>query len=102
MSEIAWLVKLMTEHKLSAQVKATILARIGEVEAALSKNINIAVPPMAPRHIGTVQAPSTQRILDEMASEQAVAPVLPPRVIIPQEIVTSKGNGTSTRGPKKW
>lgn len=96
MTEIAWLVKLMTEHKLSAQVKAEFIARIGEVEANLTKT------PISPVGYATMgrQAPSTQRILDEMAQEQAVP--LPPRVIMPQEVVTSKGNGTSTRGPRKF
>ena len=93
MTELQWLIKMLTQHKLPASLKDLFIERIGEVEMSLSK-------PEAPARPAPVltQAPSTQRILDEM---EAPAPVA--RVVIPKEIVTSTGAaGSTTRGPRKF
>lgn len=104
MTELQWLIKMLTQHKLSTSLKDLFIERIGEVEAALSNTPKNSVtgrlslenggwnPPGRP-----IQAPSMQRIMDEVET-----PALPPRVIVPQEVVISKGNGTSTRGPRKF
>lgn len=91
MTEIQWLVEIMLHHKLPSQVRELFIARIGEVEARLinEKPRPIINVPMLP-----TQAPSTQRLL-----EDHVAPIRNP---IPTEIVTSQGNGTMIKGPRKF
>lgn len=96
MTELQWLIKMLTQHKLPGALKDLFIERIGEVEAQLSR----PATKFDPRDIrAPIQAASTQRILDGM---NAVAPHVEPRITVPQEIVTSKGNGTSTRGPRKF
>lgn len=97
MTELQWLIKMLTQQKLPASLKDLFIERIGEVEQSLSK----APPPPRPAAV-MAQAPSTQRILDEMNIDP-VAPTLPPRIIVPQEVVTSKGAaGSYTKGPRKF
>lgn len=74
MTEIQWLVQLMLDHKLPGPVKEKFIARIGEVEAALSTK---------PRPMIT----------------QPNSP--PPREFtIPKETVVS--TGSDLKGPRKW
>ncbi len=56
-----------------------------------------------PQHIA-VQAPSTQRILAEMAAEgSAVMPTPPPQIAIPPRITGGQvNNGDGTIGKRKW
>lgn len=102
MTEIQWLVDIMMNFKLPSPVKDRFIARIGEVEALLSRpGIRTTTPVSIQQN---VQAPSTQRILDDMLSptvQQHQATVIN-RNITPSEVITSKGNGTSTKGPRKW
>jgi len=92
-SELSFLISLLLEHRLLPSVKKVIAERIKEVEAKTATpgprisnwpiiNTTVSVPP-DPK---TAQAPSTQRILDEMA---ASAPVAPPADPAPQPVVTS-------------
>lgn len=113
MTEIQWLVDVMLNHKLPEPVKQKFIARIGEVEATLiprssngrTSSFGLENGGSNPSR-GTIQAPSTQKILDEMAQHpQAVietqAPVLPPvsrKRVVGGEVET--GNGT--KGPRKW
>lgn len=100
-TEIQFLIDVILNHKLPSQVKDVLIARIGEVEASLQSRpiARPLLPVSAP-----LQAPSTQRILDEMALEGGSVITPPPqtRMVVPTEIITSKGNGTSTRGPRKF
>lgn len=97
MTELQWLIKMLTTHKLPNALKDLFIERIGEVEATLSsKQIRMQTNPMNP--MAPQQAPSTQRLLDQ----QAIVPQPPPRIELPKEIITSSGNGTSTRGPRKF
>lgn len=96
MTELQWLIKLLTKHKLSPALKNLFIERIGEVESQLSSRgpARPIIPPIG------IQAPSTMKNLEE-----AIYPTntsIAPRTIIPTEVVTSKGNGTSTRGPRKF
>jgi hypothetical protein len=62
-------------------------------------------PSTMPRPLLTAQAPSTQRLLDDMTTQSGTMVIpaqVPQRTITPTEVVTSKGNGTSTRGPRKF
>jgi hypothetical protein len=64
MTELQWLIKMLTKHKLSPSLKNLFIERIGEVEASLSNNRGPARPmPIPP--IGQ-QAASTQKIIDAM------------------------------------
>jgi len=63
-TELQWLIKMLTKEKLSANLKDLFIERIGEVEACLSRPT-----PQRPLPIQTGQAPSTQRLLDEMAQQ---------------------------------
>ena len=67
MTELQFLIDLLLNHKLPAQTKKAVAARIGQVEASYG-----TVPPSGIVHTPK-QAPSTQRILDQME-----APELPP------------------------
>jgi hypothetical protein len=69
MTELQFLIKILTQHKLSSSLKDLFIERIGEVEASLSRP---ALPRVLP--IQTGQAPSTQRLLDQMALDTG-APV---------------------------
>jgi hypothetical protein len=97
MTELQWLIHMLTKQKLSAAVKDMFIERIGEVEATLVRAPGMVRPPIATQPI---QAPSTQKLLEEAA--YAPAPTIPQRVAIPTEVITSKGNGTMTRGPRKF
>lgn len=96
MTEIAWLVQFMLDHKLPIKAKDAIIARIGEVESRMSKPQIMQYP--GNLLSSTAQAPSTQRLLEQ----QVVVAPTPTRIPVQTEIVTSTGNGTMTKGPKKW
>lgn len=106
MTELQWLIKVLTQQKLSNTLKDLFIERIGEVETKLGgRAIHGSTPiPVSP----TAQAPSTQKILDEIAAEQNAQPITPQRVIVPRRtqtkevIVTSTTSGGFTQGPKKW
>lgn len=101
MTEIQWLVDIILHHKLPVPLMEKFVARIGEVEA----NLSISKPQPRPLQPPAQQAqvPSMQKILDEMSSETPnLQAQLPPRIIIPTEVVTSKGNGGYTKGPRKF
>lgn len=106
MTELQWLIKVLTQQKLSNTLKDLFIERIGEVETRLQGVRPVLGPtpqPLSP----TNQAPSTQKILDEIAQE-AINPPLHQRPIVPRRtqskepVVTSVTNGGFTSGPKKW
>lgn len=100
MTEIQFLISLMLEHKLPEPVKQKFITRIGEVEALLQKPTYQPSP--APRTIvsGT-QAPSTQRILDEMPTAQrAISKV--PETIDKETGMPIVQTGKGTAGPRKF
>lgn len=92
MSEIQFLLDLILNCKLPKLAKEKCLARIGEVESKLASSIQHIQRPV----ISPIQAPSTQRLLEETEK-----PVLP-KTAIPGEVTTHVGNGTAIRGPRKW
>lgn len=112
MTELQWLIQMLTKQKLSTVLKDLFIERIGEVEKILSEKPIILPPPMSMRPYQTAhptqQAPSTQRILDEMASDPigtattvGVTPALPP--IRTQRIIGGEVNtGNGTKGPRKF
>jgi len=75
MSELQWLIKMLTEHKLSSSLKDLFIQRLGEVEAALSSR----GPARPIVNFGPVQAASTQKLLDDMAT-QTGSSVIPPHI----------------------
>jgi hypothetical protein len=66
MTEIQWLVDVMLHHKLPGPVKDKFIARIGEVETLLNQQPKVLVQRSSGVNIPGYQAPSTQKILDEM------------------------------------
>ena len=100
MTELQWLIKMLTGQKMPQSMKDLFIERLGEVEAQLTRP-NMRIPP---NPIGVpIQAPSMQKIINEAAHElQPGIPPIPPRTLVPQEVITGKGNGTFTKGPKKW
>lgn len=73
MTELQWLIKMLTKEKLPNSLKDLFIERIGEVEASLSRPAQVR-----PMPIQTGQAPSTQRLLDEMAYQTGAAvPAMP-------------------------
>ena len=117
MTEIQWLVDIMLNHKLPGPVKDKFIARIGEVESQLSilgssngrtSSFGLENVGSIPTPRSTAQAPSTQRILDEMKLE---TPVITPRPIVsapkPDAIDKETGRamvatGKGTFGPRKF
>lgn len=99
MTEIQFLIDLILNGKLSASAKEKCVARIGEVEASLTKMNPKPIPQQPIIQTTTQQAPSMQRIIDEVAMTPTPAPK---RIVVPTEVITSTGNGTSTRGPRKF
>jgi len=97
MTELQWLIKMLTQQKLPASVKDMFIERIGEVEQSLSKQ---PMPRTAPPT--QAQAPSMQRILEEATHEG----IIPSAAIIPQATRTIKPTEVSTgqglRGPRKF
>lgn len=99
MTEIQWLCDILLNYKMPKEVKDKFISRIGEVEAQLSKP-QIMVP--RPNSIGVpIQAPSTQRLMDE---QPFIPPVIKPS---PSEIDRETGKpmistGNGTKGPRKW
>lgn len=67
MSEIQWLINILMTCKLTDSVKKKFIARIGEVEAKLTSTLQVYRPAAIVSPSG--QAASTQRILNEMASD---------------------------------
>lgn len=61
MSELSFLLDLLLNEKLSIKVKTKLTERIKEIESRMGQ------PPIVHRIIPSAQAPSTQKILDEMA-----------------------------------
>lgn len=108
MTEIAWLVKFMMEQKLSNSAKNEVISRIGEVESLLSNPGYIpAIIPPRPFVNPMAQAPSTQKILNEMASEQLTAPIIRAPTPTPEKIDKETGRamvgtGKGTFGPRKF
>ncbi len=104
MTELQWLIKMLTTHKLSASLKDLFIERIGEVEATLSKPV--IRPVVQP---STAQAPSMQRIMDQALeipptiTGHNTIPNIPKPVGIDKEtgrpmVMTGKGS----MGPRKW
>ena len=67
MTELQFLIDLLLNHKLTASTKKLISERIKVVESELTTKSQHR--PMAP---SSAQAPSTQRILDEMTQPEPV------------------------------
>lgn len=96
MTELQWLIKMLTQHKLPPSLKDLFIERIGEVETILSRPTGrldrgnpIGIP---------IQAPSMQKIMDETPVSNPLLATKP----IAQEVITYKGNGTSAKGPRKF
>lgn len=104
MTEIQWLCDILLNHRLPSTLKDRFVARIGEVEASLTKGTPLI--PLRPEiNFKTAQAPSTQRLLDQQAgaAEVPVAKVTPVPSVIDKEtgramVATGKG----TAGPRKF
>lgn len=99
MTEIAFLLDLVLNHKMSAEAKKRCIERIGEVEAKLSTQ----TPPPRPTTWAPTQSPSTLAALERHSIIEGPPPV--PAVRAPTvltEVVTSTTNGGSTRGPRKF
>lgn len=114
-SEIQFLLGLILNHKLSADVKKLCLERIGKIEESLRVSPNhspraVSLPVVGTIGNGVIQAPSMQRILDQQTAP--LPPVAQPIAVhIPAaardketgmvNVVTSTTPGGSTRGPSK-
>lgn len=99
MTEIQWIIHLMTNCPLDESVKRLCLERIGEVEKKLMQGT--VVIPSLNHQPGIGQPPISAAQARDMALSNAIAPQLPPKVV-PQEVVQNLGNGTSLRGKRKF
>lgn len=91
MTELQWLIQILTKQKLSSAMKDLFIERIGEVETNLVPKAHMSASSSI-----TAQAPSTQRLLDEPKHSPISVP--PAQRIIGGEVST--GNGT--KGPRKF
>jgi len=67
MTELQWLIKMLTKEKLSSHLKDLFIERIGEVEANLVPKAHAARP------VNFIsQAPSTQKLLDDIATQPVI------------------------------
>ncbi len=101
MTELQWLIKMLTQHKLPKGVKDLFIERLGEVEGQLAKGMNYNRPAVfipGPQ----AQAPSTIAAMErQMAEPLPMPPVVPP--LVTQRIVGGEVNtGNGTRGPRKF
>ena len=99
MTELQFLITLLTKHKLPNGLKDVLIERMGEVEA------NLAKAPVYQRPLLPVpqQAPSTQRLLEQQV-EIPQGPIAPPKpVSIDKETGRAMVNtGKGTFGPRKF
>lgn len=101
MTEIQWLVDIILHNKVPGPLMEKFVARIGEVEAQLSRPIITQRPVPT---TGPVQVASTQRILDQIANE---TPLVKAAVSIPSVVDKETGRamvntGKGTSGPRKF
>lgn len=73
MTELQFLIDLLLNHKLSAATKKIVADRIGDVELSYQPQQTLRKCSDYPVRTVNQQAPSTQRILDEMAPTPPVA-----------------------------
>lgn len=86
MTELQWLIKMLTQHKMPGALKDLFIERIGEVETNLSSR-PIPKGPAA-------QAPSMQALIDH---QPPVMPVMSKRII-----GGDVDNGDGTKGKRKF
>lgn len=106
-SEIQFLLNIVLNYKIPQVLKEVCLKRIGEIEQNLRRPVVSVSGNLTPfPGLGSnVQAPSTQRILDQTANP-APQVVTPPPLQRDKEtgmlnVTTSVTSGGSTRGPSK-
>lgn len=114
MTELQWLIKMLTQQKLSSSLKDLFIQRIGEVEAKLNQPIvsvprgtNITMPHPIVGPSAIAQSPSTQRILEEMENQNPILANNPRITIPPSKIDKETGRamvqtGKGTSGPRKF
>lgn len=98
MTEIQWLCDVLVTCKMSSSLKDRFIARIGEVTSTPQ-------PVILNRPNVLQQAPSTQRILDEMNSSPAIpmrAPTPLPERIDKETGRAMVATGKGTSGPRKF
>jgi hypothetical protein len=64
MTELQWLIQMLTKQKLSSSLKDLFIERIGEVEANLVPKAHVRMPS---------QTSSTQRLIEEQAYPSEIA-----------------------------
>lgn len=81
MTELQWLIKMLTQHKLPKGVKDLFIERLGEVEKNfIPPSSNGRTPGFGPGNIGSIpvggtnQAPSTQAALMRQMHESPIEP----------------------------
>jgi len=85
MTELSFLLDLLLNEKLSVEVKTKITERIRDIESRMSVSPNFKPNIVA----NSVQAPSTQKILDEMAMNPVpVEPQQPSSVAAAQALAS--------------
>ena len=104
MSEIAWLVKLMTSYKLPDEVREFCIARIGEVEEKMSSRPSQSQISHSRSLSQGEQSPSTLAKMAEHAQTHPVTPLPPSAAIAIQRSITpvEVNTGNGTRGPRKF
>lgn len=107
-TELQFLIDLLLNHKLNPATKKIIADRIGDVEIALRQIVprGTQAPYTVNPDLKTLQAPSTQRLLERDGAPistpivgAVVAPAIPATArIIGGEVNTGKG----IKGPRKF
>lgn len=75
MTELRWLIQMLTKQKLSSSMKDLFIERIGEVESNLVPKAHTG---RASVNFGPVQAASTQKLLNEMELQTGSAVITGP------------------------
>jgi hypothetical protein len=94
---ISFILDLILDYELPADAQKACRKYVRELEKQM-----VSKPPVvAPIVKNSLQAPSTQKLLDEMAA-QTGAPIINP-IPVAQRIVGGEVNtGGGTKGPRKW
>lgn len=106
MTEIQFLVDILMNFKLPEPVKQKFIARIGEVEALLYKGTKTYLP-IASQNPSLVQAPSTQKLLDEILQDGRAtviqSPVAAEALAHRQQVIAQAGKPEPGRtSPRKF
>lgn len=106
MTELQFLIDLLLNHKLNPTTKKLVADRIGQVESTYRAPLPAAIHSPSVFRPTTVQAPSTQAILDREVGADVSSPTpLPtpvPKMATDRIVGGEINTGQNIKGKRKW